>query len=158
MINADLSDCTARNINIKATMQFEMRQIISSNTETSFKQQSQSFNELDQTLKQVNVRMEKGSTQAIIWGIVIAVVAIVASFIFYKWKQKQQPQQPPTQSVMASINTSTASHDVSTTASRMNVNAQGPNSNIQMQDLSKVMPPRTHAYNQMFGMGIQSRQ
>lgn len=159
MINADLSDCTARNINIKATMQFEMRQIISSNTETSFKQQSQSFNELDQTLKQVNVRMEKGSTQAIIWGIVIAVVAIVALFIFYKWKQKQQPQQP---SYAAQYDgpylAEPQAMPYQPAQAVMKVNAQGPNSNIQMQDLSKVMPPRTHAYNQMFGMGIKSRQ
>lgn len=145
MINVDLSNCSARNINIQATMQFEMRAIVTNETQSSFSNQTESFNELQGLFDQENIKLEKASSQMLIWGVVIAVIVIVAIFAVYKFYKKPTRAQGMMMEGPGQMNMGAPM-----APGQMGMVPVSPSPPMmQTVNLSKIMPLRTKAFYNM---------
>ena len=146
MINIDISDCVAKGIDLEIVMEANVRAIVSSKTEASFSSNTQTFNDLNSLFDQENKKMEKASSQSLIWGVVIAVIVIAAIFAVYKFYKK--PSKKPGMMGEPGMMMAEPGMEGSMAPGQMGMGPMG--SLMQTVNLSKVMPLRTKSFYKMF--------
>jgi flagellar basal body-associated protein FliL len=119
-------------------LDYNLNLAVTNATKSSFESNASSFTQLEEEFTQRNKKMEKASTQALIWGAVIVVVVIAIVFGIYKFYKKPEPTQP---------------QFVGPQPQPVGPQPQFVGQPLQQSrfthNLSKVMPPRTQAYYSM---------
>ena len=128
VMNMNYEGCSAgRDINLKQTIQFNMRSAVTTATKASFTQQASSMSRLSTVLKQKNTRTEKSSTQMIVIGAIVVLVVLIIGMVVYKLNKKPSPQMNLQMPVAAAQPVAVAQP-------------------VAAQDLTKVFPSRARLY------------